>query len=405
MLPQAGGEYIYLRAAFGDTIGFLSGWMRCVVGCAGVSALGVGFATFLSAIVPMPQVWASQDYTAFGRAMHWQFGMRELVAVAAILFFGGINTLGVALGGRVQIVLTVLKVSGILIVAFGALLFSSGGTVQNLVAPASYAGWPGLSAFGAAMLAALWACNGWAFMPMVAGEVQNPERNVPRGLGWGMLIVLALYWLANLSYFYALPFREVFNSNSTEYRDALPVAAKAAQSFLGEKGPALLSVMFMISAAGALNGVILSKARVPFAMARDGLFFPGLGAITQRSRVPAVAIMALSVWSALLALSGTFDQLTDLTIMYEWVFYGLGGVGVFVLRRKRPDASRPYRVFGFPVIPALFVAVAAWLVTNSLYTRPVEGFVGAMLILAGLPLYAYYRRKIAAAGTACSHSR
>jgi APA family basic amino acid/polyamine antiporter len=395
MIPKAGGEYNYIRTAFGDALGFLAGWMRCIVGTAGVSALGVGFAMFLSAVIPMPQVWAAADYHIGGMPMHWQFGMKELVAIAAILFFGLINCFGLLLGARVQMLLTTIKVTGILILALGAFLFAPAGSAEHWRAPVSGGGWPGLSAFGAAMLAALWACDGWAFMPMVAGEVKDPGRNVPRGLAFGVLIVLALYWMANASYLWALPFAEVMSSNSTQYRDALPVASKSAQTFLGGNGPAVLSIMFAISAVGALNGVILSKSRVPFAMAQDGLFFPKLGEVSQSARVPALAILALSVWSALLALSGTYDQLTDLTIMYEWVFYGLGGVGVFVLRRTMPDAPRPYRVWGYPLVPAAFICVAAWLVGNSFYTRPVEAAFGGALILLGLPIYAYFRRAIA----------
>ena len=282
MLPHAGGEYLYVRTAYGDTAGFLNGWMRFVVGSAGIAALGVGFATFLSAVVPMPAVWAQRTFHLLGRDIHWQLGVREAVAVAAILLFGAINCAGVAFGGRLQSVLTAAKVLGIAIIVVGAFLFSDSGSAAHFRTPASAPQWTGLQAFGAAMLSALWACDGWAYMPMVAGEVKNPERNIPRALTIGVLVVLALYGLANLAYFWALPFDEILTANSNLHRDALPVAAKAAQTFLGPRGPAIVSILFMISAAGGLNGVILATARIPFIMARDGLLFAKLGKI-QRS--------------------------------------------------------------------------------------------------------------------------
>src|SRR5215813_6959325 len=256
MLPHAGGEYLYVRTAYGDAAGFLNGWMRFVVGSAGIAALGVGFATFLSAVAAMPNVWAERTFHLLGRDVHWQLGLREVVAVAAILLFGALNCAGVAFGGRLQSVLTAAKALGIMIIVVGAFLFSDSGSPAHFSTPEIH--WTGLQAFGAAIVSALWACDGWAYMPMVAGEVIEPERNIPRALTIGVLVVLALYGLANLAYFWALPFGEVLTANSNLHRDALPVAAKTALTFLGPRGPAIVSVLFMISAAGALNGVILA---------------------------------------------------------------------------------------------------------------------------------------------------
>jgi APA family basic amino acid/polyamine antiporter len=230
-------------------------------------------------------------------------------------------------------------------------------------------------------------------MPMVAGEVKNPGRNVPRALIIGVLSVLTLYGLANLAYFYVLPFNEVASSNSTLHRDALPVAAKAAATFMGDRGPALLSIVFMISVAGALNGVILSMARIPYAMARNGVMFPKLGELGARSNAPVAAILAVTLWSCVLALSGTFDQLTDLTIFGQWIFYGITASAVFVLRRRMPDAPRPYKTLGYPLTPALFLIGAVLLLGNTLQSSPVEAVVGLVLIALGLPVYFYYRSK------------
>ncbi|HEV8146161.1 MAG TPA: amino acid permease [Bryobacteraceae bacterium] len=397
MMPEAGGEYVYLRTAYGDLWAFLDGWMRFVVASGGIAALGVGFATFLSAVIPLEGVWARSTLHLLGRDVPWQLGTKEVVGIAVVLLFGLLNCIGVRFGGSLQTALTTAKVAGILIIVGGAFLLSKSGSLSNFSAPAKApAGLPGITgmtAFGAAVLSALWACDGWAFMPMVAGEVKNPGRNVPRALIIGVLSVLTLYGLANLAYFYVLPFHEVASSNSTLHRDALPVAAKAAATFMGDRGPALLSIVFMISVAGALNGVILSMARIPYAMARNGVMFPKLGELGARSNAPVAAILAVTLWSCVLVLSGTFDQLTDLTIFGQWIFYGITASAVFVLRRRMPDAPRPYKTLGYPLTPALFLIGAVLLLANTLRSSPVEAVVGLVLIALGLPVYFYYRRK------------
>jgi APA family basic amino acid/polyamine antiporter len=392
MLPHAGGEYVFLRTAYGPGVGFMDGWMRFVVMASGNAALGVGCISFLSGLIPLNAVWLERNWSALGLAMHWQLGSREIAAVALVLFFGFLNCAGVVLGGRVQLLLTVAKVLGIGLIVVGAFFLAKDGSTAHFQRPAGVPAWCGFSAFGAAVISALWACDGWAFMPMVAGEVKNPGRNVPRALMIGVLAALSLYTLVNLAYFYAMPLAEVATANSTAHRDALPVAAKAAQSFLGQRGGAIASILFMISAIGALNGVTLTTARVPFAMARDGLFFRRFGELTRRSRVPAWALIVFSIWSAVLALSGTFDQLTNLAVFSMWLFYAMAGASVFVLRRKMPDAPRPYRTLGYPVVPLLFVLTAVWLIVNTLLTSPLEAIAGLGLIALGWPVYLYYRR-------------
>lgn len=393
MLPHAGGEYVYLRTAYGPGPAFLCGWMRFVVASAGNAALGVGGATFLSALIPMNAVWVQRTLHLLGRETDWQLGTKQIVAVAIILLFGSLNCAGVVFGGRVQFLLTSAKILSILFIVAGAFFFSSSGTATHLRSISNAPHMGGVTAFGAAVLAALWACEGWAFMPMVAGEVRNPGRNVPRALITGVLIVLALYGLANLAYFYALPFDEVASSNSNTHRDALPVAAKAVETFLGEKGASLVALVFLLSVIGALNGVLLAMSRIPFAMARDGLFFSKFGNLSRGSGVPAWSVMMLSLWTAALALSGTFDQLTDMTVFADWIFYALGAAAVFVLRRKMPDAPRPYRTFGYPVVPLIFVLLSILLIFNTLVASPLESVTGLLLIALGLPVYWYYQTR------------
>ena len=392
MLPQAGGEYVYLRRSYGDLAAFLFGWMRVfIAGSGAIAILGVGFATFLAAIVPMDTVWAEASYRLLGKNMEWRFGMTQLVAIAAIVTFAVVNCLTVAVGGRVQTALTILKVGGIGCVVFGILFLSSSAEWSHLTpSSAGYDG--GVGAFGLAMLAALWAYDGWNNMPMAAGEVKDPGRNIPRALIGGMVAVMAIYCVANLLYFYALPWDEVLTSNSTAHRDALPVATKAAQTAFGEGGGKLMSVAFVLSALGALNGATLTGARVPFAMARDGLFPAWAGVLSARTHVPVAALLMQAAWACVLAASGTYDQLTDYVIFASWIFYGLVTSAVFVLRFRAPDLPRPYKTLGYPWVPMVFVMVAVWLVFNTLINRPVESGLGLALIALGLPVYWYFGR-------------
>ena len=318
MLPHAGGEYVYLRRSYGELAAFLFGWMRFVVaGSGSIAILGVGFATFLSAIVPMGTVWTHTTYTLLGRTMQWQFGLTQVVAIAAIAIFAVVNCLTVVVGGRVQTVLTILKVGGIAMVVFGIAFLSrrpTGPTSRRRRRGPT----GGVAAFGLAMLAALWAYDGWNNMPMAAGEVKDPGRNVPRALIGGMVAVMVIYCAANLSYFYALPWGDVLTSNSTLHRDALPVATRAAQTAFGESGGNLMSIAFVLSALGALNGATLAGARVPFAMARDGVFPARAGVLSSRTRVPVAAVLmqaGLGVRSGRLGHLRPADRLRHLRIV------------------------------------------------------------------------------------------
>jgi basic amino acid/polyamine antiporter, APA family len=403
MLPEAGGEYVYLRESYGEAAAFLFGWQRFIVsGSASVASIASGFAIFLAAFLPLGDVWVRRELTLLGQSFEWQFGVRQVVAVAVILLLSGVNCFTVVVGGRVQSALTLLKIGGIAFVVLGILFFGRTADWSHLRSPEGAPAWSGFAAFGTAMLAALWAYDGWNNMPMAAGEVKDPGRSIPRALIFGMLIVMAIYCLANLAYFYALPLGEVTTSNSTLHRAALPVASKAAITFLGDYGGKLVAIAFVISALGALNGSILSNARVPFAMARDGYSPQALAELSPLTRVPVRVIVVQALWASVLAVSGSYDQLTDCLLFAAWIFYGLTTSAVFVLRRRRPDAPRPYRTLGYPWVPALFLLVSGWLVVNTLVERPVESVTGIVLILAGLPVYAWFRsarRRSAGGGT------
>lgn len=393
MMPKAGGEYVFLREAYGDLPAFLFGWSSVMlIASGGLAAVSTALASFLASFVPLSAVFTIHDFHVLGQVVHWRLGIQQVVAVAVILLFSWVNSRGIEMGSRVQWAATVAKLGGIAIIVLGAFLLSRTGTWEHLKTPVTARIAPaGVGAFGAAMLAALWAYQGWSNVPMMAGEIEKPERNVPRALIFGMLIVIVVYLVTNLAYFYALSFSEILTSNSTAYRDALPVAARAAQTF-SSYGAQIVSFAFVVSAIGALNGITMMNARVPFAMARDGLFFGPLGNLSATSSVPVNAIWFQGIWACVLALSGTFDQITTSVIFAVWLFTALVGSSLFVLRRKLPAAPRRYRALGYPVVPALFVLVALWLVINTLTVSPVESAAGLFLVALGLPFYFYFRR-------------
>jgi len=394
LFPNAGGEYVYLRASYGDAVAFCYGWMRLLVGSSGIIAsLGVGFAIFSSALLSGNTVWLQETFNVFGHQLKWQFGLQQVIAIGIILTVSAVNVLGVAIGGHIQSFLTLLKCLSIVAIVVAVFRYSNAASWSHLALSSSSPSTS--SAFATAVLAALWAYNGWNQMPMVAGEVQDPSRNISKALIVGMGIVLVLYLFANLAYFIQLPASQIATSSSTQYPDALPVASRVAFEIAGSAGLKLISVIFIISTLGALHGTILTSARVPFAMARDGLFFPSVGAINGRTRVPLVSIGLQAAWACLLAISGTFDQLTDYVIFTSWIFYGLAGFSIFLLRHKVRAQATAYRTPCYPLFPLTFVVFAIWLLFSTLKTRPVGSLAGVLLTLSGLPVYGYVRRAYA----------
>jgi len=389
MLPKAGGDYVYLRAAYGDLPAFLFGWMRFAVGATGsIAALAAGFAIFFTALFGLNAPWYKTSFQLFGGEFVWQFGWAQIVAVLVIAVFSAINCGGVVLGGRTQTILTASKVFGFVIIIAGVYLFTPGVSWEQLSSEFRTQNLTVIQAFGAAMLAALWAYEGWNNMPMAAGEIEQPGRNVPRALIFGSLIILAIYLLTNLAYFHALPVNEIAAANIGS-----PVATRAVATFLGSNGATFVTIAIMFSIIGALNGTILTNSRVPYAMAKDGLFPEKIAALSEATRVPVRSIVIQAIWASALALLGTFDQLTNYAVFAAWIFYVLTTSAVFVLRRKMPDATRPYKTLGYPATPIIFILVGLWLLVNTLQTNPLEAAVGLFLIALGLPVYFYFRSK------------
>jgi basic amino acid/polyamine antiporter, APA family len=380
-LPQAGGEYVYLREAYGPMWGFLYGWTQMWVAKSGsIATLASGFFIYLANFRPeLEQVWIVVPLP-LGNSFEIRYG--QVLAMGVIAILALINYFGVKIGGNVQIAVTILKVA--LIAAIIVIGLGSGhGSVSNFSTSVPAPG--GIAGFFAALVAALWAYDGWNNVSMVSSEVRNPQRNLPLALIIGTLTVILIYLLTNLAYFYVLPADAVASTSR--------VAGEMMRRILGAPGAGAVSVAAMISIFAALNGSILSGSRVPFAMARDGLFFKCVGFVHPQHRTPSVSILALSAWACLLVLSGRYDQLYTYVIFASVILYGMATAAVVVLRFKRPDMPRPYRTIGYPVVPIVFVLGIASLVISTLLKSPVESLIGLGLIALGLPFYFYWKSR------------
>jgi basic amino acid/polyamine antiporter, APA family len=395
MLPGAGGEYVYLNAAYGRFFGFIYGWTQTwVAKAASIATLGTAFFTYLSNFFPQLNTVLYTLPLPIGpgwKPLEIRYG--QLLAIVVILFLAGVNYLGVRVGGGVQIGVTALKLAMIAGVVVAGLL-SSHGNVANFHAamPAIPGGVPG---FFVALVAALWAYDGWNNAGMLGSEIERPQRNLPRALITGTLCIMAVYLLVNVAYFYILSGPEVGSEESR----LTGVAAVMMRRILGAPGASLVSAAAMISIFAAMNGSILSGSRVPYAMARDGYFFKSLSTVHPKYRTPSSAILLLGVWSSVVLLSGQYDQLYTLVIFPSWILYGMTAASVIVLRIKRPDLERPYRVIGYPVVPVLFVFVAVALLYSTLRSSPRESGIGLAIIAAGLPFYFHWKRQVMAGGS------
>jgi amino acid transporter len=382
-MPEAGGEYVYLREAYGPVWGFLYSWTQMWVAKSGsIATLATGFFYYLTNFVPQLNavlVVLPLPLGAHGAPLEIRYG--QIFAMALILFLAGVNYFGVKVGGEVQVGVTVVKVALILLIIVAGLGWGHRPIEAAHVAPKAL----GFAGFFAALVAALWAYDGWNNVSMVASEIRKPQRNLPLALIWGTLAVVVIYILANVAYFYVLTPGEVAASNS--------VAAEMMRRIWGDAGASIVSVAAMISIFAALNGSILSGARVPYAAARDGYFFAPMARVNAQYHTPGVSILCLSAWASVVVLSGTYDQLFTYVIFASWLMYGMTTAAVIVLRKKRPALARPYLTLGYPAVPVLFVAVAFCLVISTLFDSPRESLMGLALIFAGLPFYFHWRKQ------------
>jgi basic amino acid/polyamine antiporter, APA family len=383
MKPQAGGEYVYVRDAYGPLGGFLYAWTWFVIAKpASIATIATGLVRILGTFSIFS--FFSSNVVAVPFAVTWG----QLVAIAAAILISLLNYFGVKRAGEFQLVFTVLKVAiilGIVVVCFSGAGNATGRGWSNFATTFTGAK-GGIAGFMAALVAALWAYDGWNDLNMVAGEVKKPERNIPIALIAGVATVGLLYVLVNAGVQYVLPANAIAASPRP--------ASDAVSLVVGRMGASIVSAGMAISMLVTLNGTIMSGARVPFAVARDGYFFSALADVHPRFHTPSVAIVLQAVLSiALLLLGGNFRQLFSLAIFAEWLFYMIAGSTVFVFRWRDPQAARPYRMFGYPVVPALFVIVAAVLLCYTFQGEWPNSLYGLLVILAGIPVFSWFRRQ------------
>jgi APA family basic amino acid/polyamine antiporter len=363
MFPRAGGIYVFLRQAFGDRMAFLYGWtFFWVIQTGIIAAVATAFAGFLAFLVPLSPLQV------------------KLVAMALIAALSAVNYVGVKYGGLVSNVFTGLKVAALaaLVLLGFALAKGAGNFSAPLVNPATV----GLvGAVGLAMTQAFFAYDGWAQSASVASEVRDPQRNVPLSMLFGTLGVMVVYVLANLVYVHVLPFSQV-SATST-------LAADVASVIFGPVGATLITVAILVATLGTVNAYVLSGPRVYYAMAKDGLSYPGMASLSRRFSTPDFALLIQAEWAMLLVLTGSYNQLVSFSVFAILLFYGIGTIGMMRLRRAMPDAPRPYRTILYPVLPIVFIATSLFIVVNSLVTDTRNALFGVALILSGVPALAF----------------
>ncbi len=366
-MPKAGGQYVFLNEAYGPVWGYLYGWSAvAVINTASMAAVGVAFAEYLKFF-----------YTISDLAV-------KEIAIFSIILLTIINIVDVKSGARFQNIFTFAKLGAILgVILLG--LFLEGGSTQNF--SPLFTDRPPLSLIGPlglAMVAVLWTFDGWIFVTYVAGEVKNPKRNIPLSLIFCMVIVVTVYLALNTVLVYVLGFDQMIGSEL--------VMADAASKFIGGKGAAIVTIIILISLIGANNGFILTSARINYAMARDNRFFKQAAIIHPKFQSPANALIIQCIWACILTFSGTFNQLITYIIFASWIFYGMSAGAVIILRKKKPDMERPYQIPFYPWIPIIFILFAIFLTVNTILEAPRDAAIGTGLILAGLPLYYYWKK-------------
>jgi basic amino acid/polyamine antiporter, APA family len=412
LIPETGGQYVYFERMYGPFFAFLYGWATFAVMQSGsIAAVAYVFAEYSTHFAKFPDVPASLAAWSF----HVPFvgdvsPLKEIgvkaVAAALIVLLTAINYLGVRFGGLVQNIFTVAKVTAMLLLVLGAFLLPTGGAVANLTTPSAHIHLSGLALVAgmvAALQGAFWAYDGWNKLTYIAGEVKQPQRNIPLGLLWGMLAVTGIYILMNVTYAYVLPIDQMAQSK-------LVAADVAERCFSG--GGRWIAAAVMISTFGTANATILATARLYFSMARMNYCPQALGRAHPRFHTPAASLVVQGIWSILLLFSGTFDTLTDTLIFVSWAFYAVGAYGVFVMRRKQPDAPRAYKVPGYPWVPWTFILFAVLYLGFTVYNdvvgyraavaagKPalINSAFGTVLTLIGAPIYLFYHLRFRRAG-------
>ena len=391
MIDATGGQYIYFRKMFGEFTSFIYGWsVLSVIQTGSQAAIAYVFGEYLCYFIKFPALPEHiSSFTLFmplvGDIHPFAEWGPKLIAILCILFLTGINYLGIFFGGLVQTIVTFIKIGSMIFLSF-ALFFFGNGSLSNLssgfsISPSTSANLVAL--LGLSLSGAFWAYDGWNNVTFISGEVKNPKRNIPLGLLYGTLIVIALYVVINLAYLYVMPIEEIAGSPL--------VAAAAAEKIFGSYGGSIISIAVIVSTFGAVNGSLMASARVPFAMAHSKMFFNWLGKVHPRYATPHTSLVVQGIFSSVLVMSGSFDTITDYVIFATWFFYMLTALGVIVLRKKMPDAPRPYKVIGYPYTIWFFVIFSFVFLMNSLISDTENAAMGTILIMTGLPLYFFWK--------------
>jgi len=402
MLPETGGQYVYFRHMYGKFFAYLYGWASfIVINTAAIAAIAFIFALYTSYFVDLPGFDKSTEQSFVltipfvGKLFPLQnIGVKAL-AIFLILLLTFINHRSLKAGGAIQVVFTVIKVAALLFIIF-AIFFSGEGSMENFTTTGSEMNFSSaflVTGFVAATSGALAAYDGWNNLGLAGGEVRHPQKNIPKGLIWGLGICIALYVLTTLAYMYMLPIDEMKNSSM--------VATDALGKVMGVAGASIIAVLVIISTAGSVNGNILSCARVNYAMAQDKVFFLWAAKVDEKYKTPVGALWIQCIWACLFVLTGSFDMLSDLFVFVTWIFYAFAAYGIFILRRKMPDRERPYKLKFYPWAPLIFILFALFYFVVTIYndisnyltgkTEIIFSMLGLLLLLTGIPFYWYFK--------------
>ena len=390
-LADTGGEYQYYKKIYNGFFAFIFGWsLFAVIQTAAISSLAYVFAQSFNNIVALPH--APEQWRAFNiGGVFYLFADLHIkgTAVALIVLLTWVNTRGITTGAGLSTALLILIGSGILLIIVFGLSSGSASVTQALSFDTQENKAIGFSAVFTAMLAAFWAYQGWAGIGYIGGEVKNATVNIPKGIVSGVLLAIGLYLLINATYLSLLSISELQAIHSSGNGIA---AVEAVRKFWGTNGALFISLLIVVTTMGCTHVNILSSSRPYYAMAREGMFFAPVARLN-RAQAPAASLRYQGIWACLLVFSGSFDQLTDMIIFAVFIYYGATTLGVFILRRKMPDAHRPYKVWGYPVVPAVVILFCIFLFVNTIIARPREAAIGMALMLSGVPLYFYFRKK------------
>lgn len=391
LLADTGGDYSYYKKIYNRFFAFQFGWSTfTIIQTASISSLAYVFAESLNSVVHLPAMLTSwTDYNIAGYFYPFKDFNVKLAAIVLIILLTWINTKGLKTGAWLGTAILMMVFAGIFtIIIFG--LTSSHANISGAFSLATTNNQPvTFSAMFTAMLAAFWAYQGWASVGYIGGEVKNMNRNIPRGITIGIFIVIGIYLLVNLAYLSLLPVSTLENISHTGSGIA---AIEAVKIFWGQKGELFIGILILITTLGCNHATVITSCRIYYAMAKEGLFFKKVGELNKHA-VPAKSLLYQCVWACVLVLSGTFDQLTDMIIFAVFVFYGATALGVFILRKKMPDANRPYKVWGYPVVPAIVILFSAALFINTIITQQREAVIGLALMATGIPMWYWFSRR------------